>query len=262
MAASHPVSLALQQAAAELSHAVQGLSFAPPVTHVYNPLEYARSCHLAYLERYGQGRKRVLFWGMNPGPYGMAQTGVPFGEIASVRDFLGLEQPVGAPLSPHPARPVLGFACPRSEVSGRRWWGAIARAFGDADAFFEDHLVLNYCPLMFLEASGRNRTPDQLPVRERAPLLAVCDRHMRRVVELLEPAWVIGVGHFAEARARHALAGMALGIGRVSHPSPASPAANRGWEALFLEELAALGLSPAAAAHQPVRKLSSGPTTS
>jgi single-strand selective monofunctional uracil DNA glycosylase len=233
---------ALVVAARQLRDAVGALRFAAPVTHVYNPLDYAWAPHEAYLRRFGGGSKDVVFLGMNPGPFGMAQTGVPFGEVASVRGFLGLEAPVGVPREVHPRRPVEGFACGRSEVSGRRLWGAVAAAFGTPEAFFGAHMVLNYCPLAFMEASGRNRTPDQLPASERAPLFEACDLHLRAAVAALSPRWVVGVGHFAEGRARAALAGLPVQLGRISHPSPASPAANRGWEALVTTELAALGL--------------------
>ncbi|MCL1859942.1 MAG: single-stranded DNA-binding protein, partial [Proteobacteria bacterium] len=76
---------ALIAAARELSATLGKMRFAPPVTHVYNPLDYAWNVHERYLRRYGDGRKRVVFLGMNPGPFGMAQTGVPFGEVAAVR---------------------------------------------------------------------------------------------------------------------------------------------------------------------------------
>ena len=231
-------------AAHALSDALAPLAFAPPVTHVYDPLRYAGAVHAAYLTRYARGPKRVVFLGMNPGPFGMAQTGVPFGEVASVRDFLGLAGPVGKPPHEHPKRPVEGFGCARAEVSGQRLWGAIARRFGTPEAFFERNFVLNYCPLAFMEASGRNRTPDQLPAAERQALFAACDDHLRACVAALAPEWVIGIGHFAEGRARIALAGADVAFGRISHPSPASPAANRGWEALVAGELEALGACP------------------
>ena len=144
----------------------------PRCRRVYDPLDYARRAHAAYLDAYAGSRKRVVFLGMNPGPFGMAQTGVPFGDVAQVRDFLGIEAPVGRPASEHPKRPVQGFACARSEVSGTRLWGAIAAQFGTPARFFADHFVANYCPLLFLEASGRNRTPDKLPAAERERALS------------------------------------------------------------------------------------------
>ncbi|MBQ8445463.1 MAG: single-stranded DNA-binding protein, partial [Opitutales bacterium] len=74
----------------ELSDAVGALKFSEPVAYVYNPLEYARETHEQFLARYGNGSKRFVFLGMNPGPFGMAQTGVPFGEIDAVQNWLGI----------------------------------------------------------------------------------------------------------------------------------------------------------------------------
>ena len=192
-------SRALILAAQKLRSAVNKLSFAPPVTHIYNPLDYAWAAHEIYLRRYASNRKRVLFLGMNPGPFGMAQTGVPFGQIAAVRDWLGIETKIGRPARAHPKRPVTGFACARSEISGERLWKLFANRFGRAEAFFAEHLVMNYCPLAFLESSGRNRTPDKLPSRERAALFAACDEHLREIVRILQPEWLVGIGDFAGA---------------------------------------------------------------
>jgi single-strand selective monofunctional uracil DNA glycosylase len=229
-------------AAAALARSTARLRFGAPVTHVYNPLIYARRAHAAYVARYADGRKRVVFLGMNPGPFGMAQTGVPFGAVEAVRGWLGIEAPVSRPRREHPLRPVRGFACTRNEVSGERLWGAVAARFRTPRRFFAEHFVVSYCPLLFLESSGRNRTPDKLPAREQAPLFAACDRHLRSVVDALEPEWVVGIGRFAEARARAALADRRVRIGRILHPSPANPQAQRGWGRTAERELRAQGV--------------------
>jgi single-strand selective monofunctional uracil DNA glycosylase len=179
---------------------------------------------------------------MNPGPFGMVQTGIPFGEVAAVRDWLKIEGPIGRPELEHPRRPVAGFSCPRSEVSGQRLWGLFAKRFGLAHQFFGRHLVMNYCPLAFLESTGRNRTPDKLPPAERGRLLEICDAHLKQVIEILEPDWLIGIGDFAAKRAQEALSGKAIRIGRILHPSPASPAANRNWAELATSQLKELGV--------------------
>jgi single-strand selective monofunctional uracil DNA glycosylase len=224
-----------------LRDAVGKLEFRDPVTHVYNPLDYAWEAHRDFLRRFGEGRGRVVLLGMNPGPFGMAQTGVPFGEIAAVRDWMGISGRIGSPAHEHPKRRVLGFASPRSEVSGRRLWGWAKEDFGTAEAFFERFFVLNYCPLAFMEASGKNRIPEKLALAERAPLFEACDRALRERVKLLEPSRVIGVGGFAEKRARRVLNGVP--IGRVLHPSPASPAANRGWKEAAVKQLREQGVA-------------------
>jgi single-strand selective monofunctional uracil DNA glycosylase len=236
---------ALTRISRELAKEVDALTFREPVAYVYDPLVYARRPHEAYLERFGGGRKEVLFLGMNPGPFGMAQTGVPFGEVAAVRDYLGIEARVDAVEGTHPKRPVEGFACTRSEVSGARFWGWIAARCPDPARFFERFFVVNYCPLAFVEESSRNRTPDKLPADEREPLYAACDRALARVVEVLEPRWIIGVGAFGEARARVALSSHGeLSFGAILHPSPANPRANRGWAKAAEADLARLGVRP------------------
>ena len=182
-------------------------------------------------------------FGMNPGPWGMAQTGIPFGEVSAVKTWLHIDAPVDQPQSVHPKRPVLGFNCPRSEVSGRRLWGWAKDAFGTPDRFFSRFFVSNYCPLMFMEASGRNRTPNHIPKGERDLLFEACDLALIRTIEWLKPRYVVGVGNFAEERAFSALSGFDMVIGSVTHPSPANPKANRGWGSLATEALKDLGIS-------------------
>jgi single-strand selective monofunctional uracil DNA glycosylase len=228
--------------AKRLRDAVAEVRFAAPVAHVYNPLIYAWRAHEMYLRRYGNGRKRVLFLGMNPGPFGMAQTGVPFGQIAAVRDWLGIQARIDHSPGEHPKRPVLGFDCSRSEISGERLWGLFAKRFGAAEKFFREHMVMNYCPLAFCEESGRNRTPDKLPANERTALFAACDEHLREIVRILKPEWLVAVGDFAFKRAGQILAGRQIRLGRILHPSPASPAANCDWALLATTQLRQLGI--------------------
>jgi single-strand selective monofunctional uracil DNA glycosylase len=229
-------------AAEHLRHAVARLSFGRSVAVVYNPLEYAWPIHAAYALRYGSPPKRVVFVGMNPGPFGMTQTGVPFGEIAAVRDWLKLEGRVGKPKHEHPKRPVLGFACRRSEVSGHRLWGLFARRFGTPEAFFAQHFVANYCPLVFMSETGANITPDKLPAAEAHALYQACDEHLREVVRTLRPEWIVSVGGFAAERAIDALHELPVRITRILHPSPACPAANRDWAGQVTRTLVSAGV--------------------
>jgi single-strand selective monofunctional uracil DNA glycosylase len=232
----------LVKVARELSQSVGSLSFELPTAYIYNPLEYAWEIHRQYLELAGGGKKKVVFLGMNPGPYGMAQTGVPFGEIPTVRDWMGLKGEVKKPNPEHPKRPVEGLVCNKSEVSGRRLWGLFLEKFPNVKDFFKDYFVANYCPLVFMEETGKNRTPDKLPASEKKPLEKVCDQHLREIVEILEPEWLIGVGGFAKKRAEEALKGINIKIGNILHPSPASPAANRGWAVAVTKQLLEKGI--------------------
>ena len=232
----------LERITDDLIARLKPLRFGPPVKFVYNPLIYARRPYRQYLARYGEGTREVVFFGMNPGPWGMAQTGIPFGEVSLARDWLKVADTVDKPDREHPKRPVLGFDCNRSEVSGRRLWGWAKDRFKTPDRFFARFFVANYCPLCFMEDSGRNLTPDKLPATGREPLLAICDKAIRRVIEHFQPKLVVGIGRFAAARARASLRGLDVQIGEILHPSPASPLANADWAGKAEAQLADLGI--------------------
>jgi single-strand selective monofunctional uracil DNA glycosylase len=162
--------------------------------------------------------------------------------VTAVRDWLEIEAPVGTPAAMHPKRLITGFECPRSEISGKRVWGWAQKRYKTPQNFFARFFIANYCPLQFIEAGGRNRTPNQLRAAERKPLFKACDRALRRTIERLKPEYVVGVGQFTTERARIALADLPLTIGGITHPSPANPKANRGWEALVEREFGELGI--------------------
>jgi single-strand selective monofunctional uracil DNA glycosylase len=233
---------AYERAISHLCDTLSPLAFGAPVTHVYNPLVYARAPHMNYVRKYARRGVDAVFLGMNPGPYGMSQTGVPFGEIAHVRDWLGITGTVRRPKPEHPARPIDGFSCAKSEVSGARLWGFAKARFTDPERFFSRFFVVNYCPLVFMEQSGKNFTPDKLRAAERDALFQACDAALRTIVPLLAPKWVIGVGAFAEERAMTALGADSYRYGRVLHPSPASPLANKDWPGAVSKTLTSYGL--------------------
>jgi len=235
----------LSRAAQVLCRAVEQLDFSPQVPWVYNPLVYAWQAHRQYLQQYARESCRVLFLGMNPGPWGMAQTGVPFGEVAAVKDWLGIAADIEKPALEHPKRPVEGLACQRSEVSGRRLWGLFAERYNSADEFFDEHFVANYCPLVFMEQSAKNITPDKLQTELRQPLETACDIHLAAAVRALQPEWIVGVGSWAEKCAQRVIGNEALegvSVGRILHPSPASPAANKDWSGTAARQLRELGI--------------------
>jgi single-strand selective monofunctional uracil DNA glycosylase len=226
----------------ELVACIRPLTFSAPVTHIYHPLVYARSGYDRYVASFGDTVKDVILVGMNPGPFGMAQTGVPFGDVEMVTGWLGINTRIEQPAHVHPKRPITGFSCTRREVSGRRLWGWINRRYGTPETFFKQFFVLNYCPLVFMEESGRNRTPDKLPADEKKRLFQICDQALQRSIDVFKPQWVVGIGAFAEKRINIALKGTELRTGRITHPSPANPKANRGWALLVESELAAMGI--------------------
>jgi len=222
------------------------LKFSGKVNHVYNPLIYAKKPHLDYIQKYGAGKKRVLFLGMNPGPWGMAQTGIPFGEITYTKNWLKIEGEILQPESTHPKRPIQGWGCPRSEVSGRRLWGLMEERYKTAAVFFNDHYIENYCPLVFMEEGGKNLTPDKLPANERDPLTEICDEHLKKVIEIMEPDFLVGIGKYAEKNFGRVIKAIndsnKYKISAILHPSPANPHANRGWSEAVTKQLIEQGI--------------------
>lgn len=219
----------LSETAKALSNACNKLnhSLGKTVSWIYNPLDYAWEVHNQYLTKYGGLGGKTILLGMNPGPWGMGQTGVPFGDVSKVRDYLGLTGDVGQPERLHPKRPIIGLDSSRNEVSGTRLWGIIEDTFGSADEAHANLFVVNHCPLLMFDDGGKNLTPDKLSGHAAKELLKLCDRHLQKVVEILGATRVIGVGAYAEKQAKKALVGMEIEITRIPHPSPASPLANR-----------------------------------
>jgi len=239
------ISVNLLNTADLLRKRVSALMFREDRKWIYNPLEYAWKPYQQYVEKYARSKKRAVFLGMNPGPWGMAQTGIPFGEVSAVVNWLGIDAEIGKPALEHPKRPVDGYLCSRSEVSGRRLWGLMQQRFGNPENFFAQQLVLNYCPLVFMEESGKNLTPDKLTIPEREALDAVCDAHLVDVIAILKPEFLVGVGKYAEKKLRNAISAMSgdgMQVVSVLHPSPASPAANRGWAQAAEEQLRKAGV--------------------
>ena len=224
-----------------LRNELSSMSFDSSVPYVYNPLAYARQPYERYLRAYGRPPKEVVLVGMNPGPWGMAQTGVPFGDLPMVRDWLGIEGKVEQPGRSHPKRPVEGFSCRRGEVSGRRLWGWARDRFSTPEDFFTRFFVANYCPLAFFAEEGTNVTPDKLRSADRAQLFTACDRALAATIEYLRPRFVVGVGAFAEKRILATDHGD-VSTGRITHPSPANPRARHNWAGMIEKELRTLGV--------------------
>jgi single-strand selective monofunctional uracil DNA glycosylase len=233
----------LKHAARRLSavcdKAITSLEKAEAVAHATNPLDYAWDHHVQFIEQWGGLGATTLLLGMNPGPWGMAQTGVPFGATQVARDFLRIEaRTLTTPLNAHPKRPIVGMDLERQEVSGTRLWKLMEELYGSPEATFSNLFVVNHCPLLLLGERGQNITPDNVPKALIEPVLEACDNHLREVVDIMGITRIVGVGKYAEKRARLALNAGKKGPGKASdgrdveittcwHPSPASPLANR-----------------------------------
>ena len=196
---------------------------------VYNPLMYAWDIHEEFIRVSGGGGAKTILMGMNPGPHGMGQMGIPFAATTVVRDLMGISGiKVGDPVVQHPRRPINGLLHPKEEVSGTRLWGALEERYGSGESIFRNVFVVNHCPLMFFSGpSAANITPDKVKGRAVKHLLDRCDRHLVEVVESLGAERVIGVGRYARSRAERALSDLSIEIHSCWHPSPASPLANK-----------------------------------
>ena len=196
------------------------------VAHVTNPLDYAWAYHEQFIDQWSEFGATTLLLGMNPGPYGTAQTGVPFGATAMARDILHIkERDVRTPPGAHPKRPIEGLSMERQEVSGTRFWSMLSDHYGSTEAIFSNIYVVNHCPLLILGETGRNITPVDLPKATIEPVLKACDKHLKSVVDIMAIESVIGVGNYAKKRAQSVLND--VHIDSMWHPSPASPLANR-----------------------------------
>lgn len=150
--------------AKRLNVVLKDFKFPKPVDYCYNPVEYASKPHETYINRYCTDPKDIIFIGMNPGPFGMCQTGVPFGEITHVRDWMKINEEVSKPEIECPNRPIQGFSCTKSEQSGLKFWGLFKSLCETPERFFKNAFVYNYCPMAFMDNKGRNITPNMIKV--------------------------------------------------------------------------------------------------
>lgn len=137
----------------------------PTVSHVYHPLDYAYEPYKNYVNKYCNTTKSVLFVGMNPSPHGMCQTGIPFGDIDYVKSWLKIEGEVKIPPDQHPRYPIVGFSHRIPEVSGSRLWSFLKKGFGEAENFFADGFVVNYCPVALIGSNRSNLTPESREIQ-------------------------------------------------------------------------------------------------
>ncbi|XP_072173783.1 single-strand selective monofunctional uracil DNA glycosylase-like [Diadema setosum] len=229
----------------EMIRELDALKFGDPVSYIYNPLVYAKETHDCYIRKYGNSKKSVLFLGMNPGPFGMAQNGVPFGETTFVKDWMEITGKVGKPPKEHPKRIIEGLECTRSEVSGSRFWSLWKDLCKTPDAFFRECFVYNHCPLVFMTETSKNITPPSLKADVRKPLIDICDDYLCKLIKLYGVKVVVGIGKFAEDQTKKALkkAGMeGVTVVTIMHPSPINPATNKGWDGIIKKSLKELDL--------------------
>lgn len=224
------IEIPLKEVNAHLLQAKEDLKKLEYPFFAYHVFDYAFDPFWEYICRYARTPKKTVFLGINPGPFGMMQNGIPFGTISIARDWLLLRAPIKRPSLEHPKRPIRGWAEPREEESGARLWGLARREFKTPQAFFKDHLILNYCPIGFIDGEGKNVTPDKLPEDVRIPMEKICDDLFSFLIDTYQVQTVLGVGRYAEKQAQKQLANHpSLRVEYVPHPSPLNPQAYALW---------------------------------
>lgn len=272
------------------------------VSHVYNPLRYMWPAHERFLSRHyvrereslpNVGRldlyrpagtaksRRYLILGMNPGPHGMVQTGLPFGDVVNAAAMLGyktgdqIPAPDLASVALHPSRPVIGLSATRREASGERLWGGLASIWGSLDAVLADCFAANYCPLAYFadDASGTNVTPEEFGKRTvngkpnprydtayAAELDEVCLPYLVRVARAMRVEVILAVGRYAEVKAKIIAALCPEATRRcpspkvvyLTHPSPLATRSAGEWATMARHALdAACVLPPGASEVRP-----------
>ena len=195
---------------------------------IYNPLDYAKDNYYEYLQNYVNEYIDNIFLGMNPGPYGMVQTGIPFGEINYVKNYLKINNTVNKPKTEHCKKIITGMNTERSEISGFRFWSLIKSKYQTAELFAEKNAVLNYCPLCFIENTqkGKNITPEMLSKSDKNQINICCDEYLKNIIMLIQPKKLIGIGSYAYKRFCKV---STLPTFYMLHPSPLNPKANKNW---------------------------------
>jgi single-strand selective monofunctional uracil DNA glycosylase len=170
---------------------------------------------------------------------------VPFGDIKTVKEWLKVTGKVHPPKKQHPKRPIEGMQVKKREVSGQRLWGLFQAMAGSPEVFFKHCLVYNYCPLCFIDSTGKNLAPNNLSPAERSKLTSLCDEAMRDIIQLLQPHTLVGVGKWTEDRLNRIQKEFNLSVRVVGimHPSPLNSRANTDFSGKVRAELDRLQLS-------------------
>lgn len=196
---------------------------------VYNPLNYASLLHNQFLNR-NTNTIDNLFMGMNPGPFGMAQNGVPFGATSKVKDFLKINGSVDLVLDAHPKLPIVGLEMKREEESGKRFWSVMEEIYGNCEEFFKHSFATNYCPLAFIDkgSTAKNITPDKLSKQDQKKIELVCDEFLEKQINILKPKRIIAIGRYSEKMALKNKD--KIEVLYLFHPSPANPKGFSYWK--------------------------------
>lgn len=161
---------------------------------------------------------------MNPGPFGMCQTGVPFGDPKCVKEFLQIEGVVNKPEIECPFREILGFNSSRREQSGERLWRFFQSICHTPEFFFKNAFLFNFCPIALMKGNGCNVTPGEIKdIKVRKSLEVLCEDWYLKVIRLLQPEYLIAIGRYIHKKTKDVFKANHIDnikILYMPHPSP------------------------------------------
>ncbi len=192
---------------------------------VYNVFEYAWQGWEAYIHKCAKLSAKIMLLGINPGPHGMLQTGIPFGSISAVRNYIGIhDADIKQPTVLHKNRPVDGMKYTKEEQSGLLLWNTIESLFTNSLNFFSHCFVINYCPLAFFTQKGENITPDKLGTEERKDVEHRCTSHLLEYLNIFNTSLILAIGRYAFNKAQLLSRDLHIipqkNIIYIPHPSP------------------------------------------
>lgn len=211
----------------DLNNELNELQFPKNITHIYNPIVYALNLHCQYIKKFLNGKKKVMLIGMNPGPNGMVQNGVPFGNTNTVKNLMKIQGQVDQPPSLNPKRPVTGLSCTTEEPSGVRIWNLLQKLAGSLEVFGEQCFLHNFCPLAFFDEQGKNITPSELKGKIKSTLRDICLKYLEKEIQLIQPEIIIAIGSYVGDSLRKLskqsiYVRTNIKILQLAHPSPRS----------------------------------------
>ena len=150
--------------------------------------------------------------------------GHSFWAISAVKNYIGIAPHITQPAVLHPHRIITGMDTSREEPSGHLLWSTIASLFPRSADFFSRCFVLNYCPLAFFSATGKNITPDALIKQERLAIEQCCTDHLIAYIRAMNIQKILAIGRYAYEKSQNVLqlcpAISQNAIIYIPHPSP------------------------------------------
>ena len=185
---------------------------------VWNPQLYGLPLYRRFAtEHLPTSRGAIVALGLNPGKYGMSQTGIPFTDVTrAARVGIAIEPPGLAPAS---LRPFLKSY--RVERSSASVYNLLDALWGGPAEGWRRLWAVAPCGLLFLEPDGTNVTPADARLARRDDVRELRLRVIRESVEAARPRGVLLLGQDVARVAADALGDVETLV--VDHPVARGP---------------------------------------